>query len=228
MNDRLLEITFSVEHENCWTNLVGKYIVKTLRFSVDTERNSIRSLIVVDKKYKDLINKIKRNNSFIGYSSISLTNGNKKILFDFRKRYKNSVMDIINSVDGIILHGFKYDGKEYWRILLYESYINELREKLRSKGNVEFIDFHELNVTEDELTPYELKTLILAYKNGYFDFPRRIKSDKVSKLINISKSTFTYHLRSAESRIIKRYIDDLKFYNVINNISQQEEERKDS
>nr|WP_252973217.1 helix-turn-helix domain-containing protein [Saccharolobus solfataricus] len=25
------------------------------------------------------------------------------------------------------------------------------------------------------------KTLILAYKNGYFDFPRRIKSDKISK-----------------------------------------------
>lgn len=93
---------------------------------------------------------------------------------------------------------------------------------------MEFIGSHELNVTEDELTPYELKTLILAYKNGYFDFPRRIKSDKISKLINISKSTFTYHLRSAESRIIKRYIDDLKFYNVINNISQQEEERKDS
>ncbi|QXJ29137.1 Bacterio-opsin activator domain-containing protein [Saccharolobus shibatae B12] len=228
MSDRLLEITFSVEHENCWTNLVGKYVVKTLRFSVDTERNFIRSLIVVDKKYKDLMNKIKRNTSFVGYSSISLTNDSKKILFDFRKRYKNSVMDVINSVDGIILDGFKYDGKEYWRILLYESYINELREKLRSKGIVEFIGFHELNVTEDELTPYELKTLILAYKNGYFDFPRRIKSDKISKLINISKSTFTYHLRSAESRIIKRYIDDLKFYNVINNVSQQEEERKDN
>nr|WP_252973218.1 helix-turn-helix domain-containing protein [Saccharolobus solfataricus] len=25
-------------------------------------------------------------------------------------------------------------------------------------------------------------------------------------MINISKSTFTYHLRSAESRIIKRYM----------------------
>ncbi|AAK41466.1 Conserved hypothetical protein [Saccharolobus solfataricus P2] len=228
MSDRLLEITFSVEHENCWTNLVGKYVVKTLRFSVDTERNFIRSLIVVDKKYKELINKIKRNNSFIGYSLVSLTTDNKKILFDFRKRYKNSVMDNINSVDGIILDGFKYDGKEYWRVLLYESYVNELREKLKSKGNVEFISFHELDITEDELTPYELKTLILAYKNGYFDFPRRIKSDKISKLINISKSTFTYHLRSAESRIIKRYIDDLKFYNVINNVSKQEEEKKDS
>ncbi|QGA68623.1 helix-turn-helix domain-containing protein [Sulfolobus sp. E11-6] len=228
MSNRLLEITFSVEHENCWTNLVGKYVVKTMRFSVDTERDFIRSLIVVDKKYKDLINKIKRNNSFIGYSSINLTSDNKKILFDFRKRYKYSVMDNINSVDGIILDGFKYDGKEYWRVLLYESYINELREKLRSKGNVEFISFQELNITDDELTPYELRTLILAYKNGYFDFPRRIKSDKISKLINISKSTFTYHLRSAESRIIKRYINDLKFYNVVNSGLQQEGEKKDS
>jgi len=217
MKNKLLELILAVEHENCWTNLVGNYVVKTLSFSIDTEKNYIRSIILIDKKYKDLISKIKKTKNFIDYSSLSLSDDEKKIIFDFRKRYRNSVMDTINSLDGIILDGFKYDGKEYWRILIYESYINELEEKLKSKGNLIYVSSRQLDVSEDELTPYELKTLILAYKYGYFDFPRKIKSDQVSKLINISKSTFTYHLRSAESKILKKYISELKFYDVISN-----------
>jgi len=226
MAGKLVELMLSVEHENCWTNLVGNYVVRTLKLSVDTEKNFIRSIIVIDKKNKDLIGKIKRADSFVGYSTLTPTGDEKKILFDFRKKYKNSVMDTIHSLDGIILDGFKYDGKEYWRILIYEDYIKELRDRLASKGRVEFIGFHDIDINDDDLTPYELNTLVLAYKNGYFDFPRKIKSDKVSKLINISKSTFTYHLRSAESKILKKYIDELKFYNVINNIKQKNEDEE--
>jgi len=226
MSNKLIDLILSVEHENCWTKFVGNYMVKTLQRSVDTEKNFIRSIIVINKKNKDLIGKIKKTASFIGYSSLIYTNDKKKILFDFRKKYKNSVMDVIHSLDGIILDGFKYDGKEYWRILIYEEYIKELRDRLASKGRVEFIGFHDIDINDDDLTPYELNTLVLAYKNGYFDFPRKIKSDKMSKLINISKSTFTYHLRSAESKILKKYIDELKFYNVINNIRQRNENQE--
>lgn len=213
--DRLLEVTFSVRHDGCWTTFVGDYVVKTLHLSVNTERDYIRSIIVLDKKHKDLISKIKRAESFRDYYSISLTDDDKKIMFDFRKRYRNSVMEAVHSVDGIVLGGFKHDGKEYWRILIYESFLNELRSKLESKGEVEFFSPLEVVLQDDELSPQEIRTIFLAYKHGYFEFPRKIKSDEISKLINVSKSTFTYHLRSAESKILRRYLSELKFYNLV-------------
>jgi len=213
MKNRLVEIAFNISHEGCWTSLVNNYIVKTLNLSLNTEKDYIRSIIIIDRKYKDLINKIKRTKSFIGTISLQFTNDDKSILFDFRKRYRGSVIEGINSVNGIVLEGFKYQGKEYWRVLMYESYIRELKEKLESKGKFELLYINPLNVNEYELSQQQLKILSLAYKYGYFDFPKRKKSDEIAKLIGISKSTFTYHLRSAESKVLKKFLDSLKFYN---------------
>jgi len=213
MKDRLVEIAFNISHEGCWTSLVNNYIVKNLSLSFDTEKDYIRSIIIVDRKYKDLINKIKRTKNFIETISLQLTNDDRNILFDFRKKYRGSVIETIHSVDGIVLEGFKYQGKEYWRVLMYESYIRELKEKLESKGKFEILYINPLNVNEYELSQQQLKILYLAYKYGYFDFPRSKKSDEISKLIGISKSTFTYHLRAAESKILKKLLDSLKFYN---------------
>ncbi|QIW24626.1 helix-turn-helix domain-containing protein [Sulfolobus sp. S-194] len=222
MKDKLQEILLGIEHENCWTSLVGDYVVKTLNFSVDTEKNYIRSIIILDKAHKDLISKIRKTSTFIDYVSFSLSE-NGKILFDFRKRYKGSVMDTISKHNGIIIDGFKYYGKEFWRILIYESYLNELLEDLRSKGKLYVAKRNEFEIEPEDLSQQELKVLVTAYKSGYFDFPRRIKSDKVSKLVNISKSTFTYHLRSAEYKMIKKYIKELEFLNIINKIKEEKD-----
>ncbi|WP_338602746.1 helix-turn-helix domain-containing protein [Sulfolobus tengchongensis] len=221
MRDKLIEITFAIEHENCWTSYVGNYMVRTVNFSVDSEKNYIRSIIIFDRTYKNLISRIKKSNSFLGYSTLKLDQ-NGRILFDFRKKFKNSVLDALYTHNGIVINGFKYNGKEFWRALVYESYINELVEDLKSKGTVHLIKNAEFNVEEEDLTPQELKIILTAYKTGYFDFPRRIKSDNVSKLVDISKSTFTYHLRSAEHKIIKRYLKEIEFYNLLKKLEENE------
>ncbi len=226
MRNTLKEIIIAINHEKCWTSYVGDYPVKTLHLTVNNERDYIRSMIVVDKKHKNLLSEIKRTKSFLGYTSISLDEGDR-ILFDFRKRYKGSVMDAIQSHDGIIVEGLKYKGKEFWRLVVYESYINELTDSLKSKGSLEFISTRELEVEEDDLSPRELQVLISAYKNGYFDFPKRIKSDNISKLFGMSKSTFTYHLRSAEKSVIRRYLNDLAFKSLVNVVANGESDAKE-
>ncbi len=56
------------------------------------------------------------------------------------------------------------------------------------------------------LTPREQEVLYYAYSRGYYDQPRSISLDKLSKELGLSKSTLNEILRSAESKIITAYM----------------------
>lgn len=213
MKNRLYELIFSIDHEDCWTTMVGKFIVRNIGREINIEKNYIRAVIILDRKYINLIRSIKKHKSFISYSAF-YGNGDK-IIFDFKKNTHGVIRNII-SLDGIIMDDFKYMGSEYWKILIYEDRIQELFGKLQSEGSIKLWGYRQYEVTEQDLTPQELKSLVMAYTKGYFNFPKKAKSGEVAKLVGIDKSTFIYHLRSAESKLIKRYLDQLKFENIIN------------
>jgi predicted DNA binding protein len=52
------------------------------------------------------------------------------------------------------------------------------------------------------LTKGQKKALELAYKNGYYDFPRKAELKQLAAISGISLSTFREHLRRAEKRIM--------------------------
>jgi hypothetical protein len=53
-----------------------------------------------------------------------------------------------------------------------------------------------------KLTHRQRQMLLTAYALGYYDVPRRISSDDLSKHLNVDKSTVVEHLRKAERRLI--------------------------
>ncbi|ARM74706.1 helix-turn-helix domain-containing protein [Acidianus manzaensis] len=226
MRNNLKEVILAINHESCWTSLVGDYVVKTMYLTINPEKNFIRSIILLDKKYKNLISEIKKTKSFVGYNHLSISEEGK-ILFDFRKRYKNSVLNTLQSNEGIVVKGLKYKGREIWQILIYESYLNQFINELKSKGEIEILGSKDYEIKEDELSPQEVQILGSAYKQGYFDFPRKIKSDEISKKLDMSKSTFSYHIRSIESKIITKYLDDLKFLNTLNYIDKNTKKKEE-
>jgi predicted DNA binding protein len=44
--------------------------------------------------------------------------------------------------------------------------------------------------------------LLTGYALGYYDVPRRISSDDLSRHLNVDKSTIVEHLRKAERKLI--------------------------
>ena len=53
-----------------------------------------------------------------------------------------------------------------------------------------------------KLTSRQRQMLLTAYALGYYDVPRRISSDELSRHLNVDKSTIVEHLRKAERKLI--------------------------
>ena len=53
-----------------------------------------------------------------------------------------------------------------------------------------------------KLTNRQRQMLLTAYALGYYDVPRRISSDDLSRHLNVDKSTIVEHLRKAERKLM--------------------------
>ena len=57
-----------------------------------------------------------------------------------------------------------------------------------------------------KLTLKQRQAMISAYGLGYYDVPRRVSSEEVSRHLNVDKSTFVEHLRKAERKLVTEVI----------------------
>jgi predicted DNA binding protein len=102
------------------------------------------------------------------------------------------------------------DGWEYWEVAcLDRSELNKIinaavkfhhgklislkKEKLKTVSNLEFTPI---------LPDKQLAAIKLAYKEGYYNYPRKLTIPKLAKQINKSYSTFQENLRKAEKKLI--------------------------
>lgn len=78
-------------------------------------------------------------------------------------------------------------------------------------GEIEDISFQKTQYNDCAilscLTEKQRRILIAAKKNGYYNYPRRITSQQLSKKIGVNKTTTIEHLRKAENRIMAYVLD---------------------
>ncbi len=60
---------------------------------------------------------------------------------------------------------------------------------------------------KNKLTPTEKAVLRLAYELGYFDVPKKVDTETISKLLDVSKAAFSKTIRKAEKKIIESILE---------------------
>ncbi len=91
--------------------------------------------------------------------------------------------------------------------------VGELVNKITALGiRHKVVSLTEANFAPDsplsKLTEKQREVLIAAYKLGYYDLPRRIKSEKLAEKLNIGNSTLGEHLRKAEQRLLHHILSE--------------------
>ena len=107
------------------------------------------------------------------------------------------------------------NGRKHYRILVpehsqFSKFIEEMEErfgdiKLTYKSPIP--NFEELHATLvggilSKLSPRQREALQRAYRNQYYEYPRKNTLEKIAQDMGIGKSTFQSHLRKAENKII--------------------------
>jgi predicted DNA binding protein len=77
-------------------------------------------------------------------------------------------------------------------------------------GTIENLTFQKARYQKQDilsvLTDKQREIIIAAHKYGYYDYPKKINSEKLSQKVNISKGTMVEHLRKAEGRILNEIL----------------------
>jgi predicted DNA binding protein len=63
-----------------------------------------------------------------------------------------------------------------------------------------------LNSPLEYLTEKQKAVIIDAFKNGYYDFPRKIGSEALARKLSIREPTLVIHRRKAERRLLAQVL----------------------
>jgi len=71
------------------------------------------------------------------------------------------------------------------------------------QGGISLTDAHFAEGSNlNRLTDKQGKILVLAYRLGYFDVPKKLNLDELASRLNLTGSTVVEHLSKAERRIL--------------------------
>jgi len=105
-----------------------------------------------------------------------------------------------------------------WSVMLRKEDKSSLFSQLESVGVVKVNQIREVELAKafsdetgllSDLSARQLSVLKIAFRSGYFEFPKRVGSRELAKLMGISQSTLLEHLRKAQSKLIRRAFSHL-------------------
>lgn len=95
-------------------------------------------------------------------------------------------------------------------VVCEENLVPEVISAIKRIYNAEVASIEDYTPKEgifSKLTEKQLKTLLVAYKSGYFDNPKRVTLRDLSQMLGLSPSTVKEHLRKGLKKVLEGVIE---------------------
>lgn len=205
---------FKVWHENCiylknsskFDVVISMYPLSSYRekgYVYHTNVNILSGKKENIKKFIAEIKKDKRCMQFKGSGNVYLSHMKMKVADFHTTNYYTPKIFLLKPV----VHK---DGKEDWYFGAWDKKIvTNLYKTFKKHFHVKLLSIKEKDITDifiphimPKITEKQKEAIHLAIDNGYYEFPRKIDLDKLSKLMSVSRVTYQEHLRKAERKLI--------------------------
>ncbi len=124
-----------------------------------------------------------------------------KVPKEFRKMMRDFNLDLIWTTPS-----FMSEDRSIVSCIGEEEDLRKFLDMIKNLGPIKSLSFKKAAYQEhgilSVLTEKQREIVIAAKKNGYYDMPRNISSEQLSKLVGVSKATLLEHLRKAEVRLM--------------------------
>lgn len=128
-----------------------------------------------------------------------------KVPKEFRKMMRDFKLDLIWTTPSMISMD-----KFIISCIGEEEELRKFLELIKGVGTIKNISFKKAAYQEHDilstLTDKQREIIIAAKQNGYYDMPRKISSEELSKKVGISRATLLEHLRKAEVRLMENIL----------------------
>jgi predicted DNA binding protein len=149
---------------------------------------------------------------YVEISNVLKSEGNKyvcivkvKVPKEFKKMMKQFNLDLIWSTPSYIS-----GDKTIISCIGEDEDLRKFMDLIKNLGPITNVSFKKAAYQEHDilscLTDKQREIIIAAKQNGYYDMPRKISSEDLSKKVGISKATLLEHLRKAEVRLMENIL----------------------
>ncbi|MHA2168785.1 MAG: helix-turn-helix domain-containing protein [Candidatus Kariarchaeaceae archaeon] len=140
--------------------------------------------------------------------------------------YEDTITSQIQQKGGLPMYPIRYSGGwEYHKIICVDNaYVSGVLEVLQKYPQMKILSikklgpagiFHSqmISITEitNDLTEHQLLILIRAFEEGYYEIPRRIRTQDLASDMGVTRYAVEKSLRAAENKLITSFMPFLLF-----------------
>ncbi|PIN75718.1 hypothetical protein COV18_02625 [Candidatus Woesearchaeota archaeon CG10_big_fil_rev_8_21_14_0_10_37_12] len=209
----MFKTRFDIVHKGCWGSEISKEFPGLSFSAVDchwTKGNVVHILKVSgdESQFNKVITYLKKRKEVISAEVLSkddllfmrvLTEGHKK-----RKQFSDMFFE--NGCFPVVPIRFE-GGFEKWTLgTSKRKNLTTVYNELKKYHSISIKEITEGKITT-ALTQKQREAMMYANHFGYFDWPRKKTATEIAKLINVPKTVFLSHLRKAENKILKSFLE---------------------
>lgn len=204
---------FRVFHHGCWgSGLTKKFpdLIMYISTFHQTDEEHIQDAVYVsgdNKKFDEVIDYLRSHK--IVYNVKILDRAEDYLFLQIYTSWKNILANTLARNNCFLLEPIRlHNGYEWWSIgSASKENLQAVYNDQQNVGDVKLLYIKEATFEGPDLTAKQQSIVKMAYDNGYYEIPHRTSLDELAKKANLGKTTFLEHMRKAEAKIIKNFVE---------------------